>query len=305
MPERGAEEDEVTVRFGEAELEYPSAQFGELRDSSNLLGGGDEMRARLDDDGYLFLRGLLPRDQVLRAQRSILEYMDERGALTPGKPVLEGVMPRDAKWVNLMNPDISHSDAVITVLESPDLFSLFRDLLDDEVRTYAYKWLRAVGNDSFTGCHYDVVYMGQGSQRVHTVWIPFADIPIYQGTLAICEGSHRLPGFQRLRETYGKIDVDRDRTEGWFNKDPREILDKFGGRWLTTEFRAGDILTFGLYTLHASTTNTTDRYRLSCDVRFQPASDPVDPRWVNKVPRHTRTDGPVRSMEEARAGWRI
>ena len=35
--------------------------------------------------------------------------------------------------------------------------------------------------------------------------------------------------------------------------------------------RAGDIVTFGLYTLHGSTTNTTNRFRISCDVRFQPA----------------------------------
>jgi len=28
-----------------------------------------------------------------------------------------------------------------------------------------------------------------------------------------------------------------------------------------------------------STTNTTDRFRISCDTRWQPASDPIDERW--------------------------
>ena len=57
--------------------------------------------------------------------------------------------------------------------------------------------------------------------------------------------------------------MDRDRTEGWFSEDPEEIRDRFGGRWLTADVRAGDIITFGLYTLHGSTNNTTNRFRLS------------------------------------------
>jgi hypothetical protein len=47
------------------------------------------------------------------------------------------------------------------------------------------------------------------------------------------------------------MDVDRDHVEGWFSDDPREITEKSGGRWLTTNFSPGDILTFGLYTMHA------------------------------------------------------
>ena len=98
-----------------------------------------------------------------------------------------------------------------------------------------------------------------------------------------CEASHRLDSFARMRETYGRTDVDRDRTEGWFSEDPEEISGRFGGRWLTADVRAGDIVTFGLYTLHGSTTNTTNRFRLSCDVRFQPASEPMDKRWAGRA----------------------
>jgi hypothetical protein len=32
--------------------------------------------------------------------------------------------------------------------------------------------------------------------------------------------------------------------------------------------------------MHGSLTNKTDRLRFSCDVRFQPASEPVDPRYT-------------------------
>lgn len=33
---------------------------------------------------------------------------------------------------------------------------------------------------------------------------------------------------------------------GWFTTDPFEITDKFGGQWKTTDYRAGDVLIFGM-----------------------------------------------------------
>ena len=195
------------------------------------------------------------------------------------------------------------------MLESPRLFELYERLFGGPARTFTYKWLRAVGNEEATGAHMDHVYMGRGSQRVMTCWVPFGDIPVGQGTLAICVGSHNEPGFEKLRNTYGKMDVDRDRVAGWFTMKPREITEAFGGRWLTGDMRAGDLLTFGLHTMHASTTNTTDRWRISCDVRFQPADEPADERWVGEDPRgHDRwmsEPEKVVPMEVARARWGV
>ena len=34
------------------------------------------------------------------------------------------------------------------------------------------------------------------------------------GGLAVCQGSHRLPGFAKLQETYGLLDVERDGLNG-------------------------------------------------------------------------------------------
>jgi hypothetical protein len=227
----------------------------------------------------------MDREKVLSARRRILEYMAEHEALEPGSRPLDGVMGQYGKSVGMMGRNvITHHPEVKAVLESEELFNFFETFFGEASRTFDYKWLRAVGNEQFTGCHYDVVYMGRGSGKLHTAWVPFSDTPVEQGTLAVCEGSHNDPGFQRLRDTYGKVDIDRDLIDGWFSDDPQEILTKFGGRWRTTNFKAGDIIVFGMYMLHASTTNTTDKWRISCDVRFQPAADPVDERWVGENP---------------------
>ena len=57
-----------------------------------------------------------------------------------------------------------------------------------------------------------------------------------------------------------------------------------GGRWLTENYRVGDILIFSIFMLHASLNNTTDYVRLSTDSRYQLASDPSDERWIGHNP---------------------
>eukprot|EP01048_Picozoa_sp_COSAG05_P001034 COSAG05_NODE_33_length_28089_cov_31.909289_1_plen_48_part_00 len=38
------------------------------------------------------------------------------------------------------------------------------------------------------------------------MWVPWCDVPLGESGLTVIEGSHRLPGFQRLRETLGDVD---------------------------------------------------------------------------------------------------
>merc|ERR1712039_326669 len=94
-------------------------------------------------------------------------------------------------------------------------------------------------------------------------------------------------GFQKLRQTYAQIDVDRDSLSGSLSHHPVEFTrgEFAGGRWATMDFEAGDVLVFGMYLLHASLTNvdSSGRLRLSCDTRWQPADEEMDKRWVNPV----------------------
>jgi len=289
-------------------LDYPSPQFTELRDSSPLLSDMPAMHQQFDEDGYLLLRGLIDRQRVLDARQAILHYMAEHEGLEKDSRPLDGVMGQYGKSVGMLGRKaITQADPVKSVLEAPELFDFFTRFYNQPVLTFNYKWLRAVGHEEFTGAHCDVVYMGRGTLNLMTCWIPLADIPVEQGTLAICVGSHRLEGFARLRQTYGRMDVDRDGMEGHFTCDPTEITRKFGGQWATTNFRAGDVLTFGMYTMHMSTTNTTDRWRISCDVRFQPSADPVDPRWIGDKPT-AHAEGAARktrTVQEVRHEWGV
>ncbi|MEM8857561.1 MAG: phytanoyl-CoA dioxygenase family protein [Chloroflexota bacterium] len=297
----------MQARFGSDELDFPNEKMGELESSNHLLADFSALQVQMEKDGFLYLKGLVPREKVLQARQTILEHMESKQALTPDTPVLEGVMPAGGRSVQMMGRKgiATHPD-VLAVLESQELFDFFERYFDEPALTFNYKWLRAVGNEQYTGAHMDHVYMGRGSKRLHTVWIPFGDIEVEQGTLAMCMGSNRLDGFEKIRQTYGRMDVDRDKVEGWFSREPLEIVEKFGGRWVTGRFAAGDVMIFGMHTMHASTTNLTNRFRLSCDVRFQPASELADKRWVGTGPGHT-DHGVIKlkSMEDAREEWGV
>jgi hypothetical protein len=301
----------MKVKFCKTEVEYPSYKLGELRDSSDLLNNITELKSRIEHDGYLLLRNFIDSKIVMDAREAIVNYLADNSALVEGEPLLEAVMPRSGKEVRMTGQSIiTHHPASLALFENKKLFDFFRMFFGEEAVTYDYKWLRAVGNENFTGCHYDTVYMGRGSKNVHTVWIPIGEIPVTQGTLAICEGSHNLASFAPLRNTYGGLDVDRDMvSDGWFSTDPYEITNKFGGKWLTTNFKLGDVLIFGLFTLHASTTNLTDKFRISCDIRFQPAGEKMDDRWAGKDPvghyAWGKDNRKERAISELRKEWGI
>ena len=75
----------------------------------------------------------------------------------------------------------------------------------------------------------------------------------------------------------------------------------------TSSFEMGDVLIFGMYTMHASLDNTTNRFRLSTDTRYQRADEPVDERWIgdNPIAHYAWTKGETVPMEEMRKRWGV
>ena len=103
------------------------------------------------------------------------------------------------------------------------------------------------------------------------------------------------------------MDVDRDHVTGSFSYDPIELVDRYGGRWGTSTFEIGDALFFGMFTMHGSLDNTTGRFRLTTDTRYQPADKPVDERWIGDDPiaHYAWMEGETVPMEEMRKRWGV
>ncbi|HZO91722.1 MAG TPA: phytanoyl-CoA dioxygenase family protein [Chthonomonadaceae bacterium] len=298
----------MKLKMAHQELELGGKYLGTLREANDLLDDPAALQARMAEDGYLLLRGLHNKEKVLAARRLILENLDANGQIDRSYPLMEGVVKEGARGAFLGgSKPLTRNQTFLDLVESPEVMGFFAHFLQGDVLTYDYKWLRVVGPGDFTGAHYDIVYMGRGTHNVYTTWTPLGDVPYEMGPLALLVGSHRGPGFERVRETYGKMDVDRDKVQGWFSNDPLEMVDKFGGQWQTTEFQAGDALIFGMFTMHGSLTNVSNRYRITTDTRYQRADEPVDERWIgeNPIAHYAWQKGQTVTMEEARKRWNV
>jgi hypothetical protein len=295
----------MKLTMGKRELELGGRYLGSLREANDLLPDPAALQARMEEDGYLLLRGLHGVEKVRAARRLILENLDSNEQIDRAYPLMEGVVKEGARGAFFGGSKaLTRVPAFLNVVESPEIMGFFAHFLQGDVLTFDYKWLRVIGPGDFTGAHYDIVYMGRGTHNLYTCWTPLGDVPYKKGPLAILVGSHR---FEHIRETYGRMDVDRDHVTGAFSNDPTEMVDHFGGQWQTTEFAMGDVIIFGMYTMHGALSNVSNSYRLSCDTRYQRADEPVDERWIGENPmaHYAWLQGETVPMEEARKKWNV
>lgn len=274
------------------DLDTSPSAFGTLRTSMDVIDDAEALRGRMRDDGYLYLPGYLDRAEVLDVRRVLTDRLAAAGCLDETYPSLESIARPD--HAAYFMPELAHDNpALMTLLYAGRMMAFYERLLGGSVRHFDYTWMRAVGPGGGTAPHCDIVYMGRGTTNLYTAWTPLGDVGLDVGGLMILENSHKN---ERLRENYGRRDVDTYCTNhndmrstgssgfGALTFDPIRLRERLGGRWLSAEFRAGDLLTFSMYTVHASLDNHSNQIRLSSDTRYQLASEPADERWIGERP---------------------
>ena len=284
-------------------LDTRPAAFGHLRDANGLLDQPEALRARLDDDGYLYVRDFFDLDLIRAGRRAIFEQVAREGLLDSDHDLMDGVIRADATEAAAkltFRPDLAAGNpAIRRVVFGPEIMDFYTRLFGEPVLHFDFIWCRLMGCGHGTPTHCDWVYMGRGSQQLLTCWVPYVDIPLDVGGLILLENSHHQA--ERIR-AYLRKDVDgycenrpaevkavaedgKWSFPGWLSKYPDSLPEKFHTRWLTVpEWRAGDFITFRMDMIHGSLDNTTNRLRLSTDTRYQPASHPADERWIGANP---------------------
>jgi ectoine hydroxylase-related dioxygenase (phytanoyl-CoA dioxygenase family) len=152
-------------------------------------------------------------------------------------------------------------------------------------------FLRTGARGRATGLHFDYPFFTRAHDQVYTVWLPIGDVPVTDGPLVVVEGSNH---FRDLIDPMMGFDVARDNSrKATLDQDAVTLAQQRGARLLTRNFEAGDIAVFGMYTLHGSLENysSVNRVRLSCDVRWQPLSLPLDTRYFGANPGGTTGAG--------------
>ena len=296
----------------------PGSDGRDLRSPPGIGGHRREKSGAAEaiaEDGYLYLPGYLAGKWAGARRGSSAVFMTwatGSGSTVDGRRISEQYRARRQSYAN-PNSEIDQAhQALRNVLYDGRMIDFYRMLFEEKVRAFDFTWHRAKTDSQETASnpHCDIVFMGRGSHRLCTSWTPLGDIPTEMGGLIVLEGSSHL---DHVKSTYGTLDVDRyctnyddaaeieEGTKVWqdwvkngaYNNNAFETRQELGGRWLTTDYAAGDLLVFSMFTMHASMDNHTDRFRLSTDTRYQPASEPVDERWIGDEPIAHGPDGKV------------
>jgi Phytanoyl-CoA dioxygenase (PhyH) len=266
---------------------------GELTDSAGLLGDPGALRARMAEDGYLFLRGLLPTAEVARVRAEILAVCRAHGWLQPGGRGDAGHVDLDASCIpadesyDALYGEVISLQSYNELAHAAPIVDLVQLLLQaDDVIPRPAKRSHLIFPQDKAGAtppHQDFPHE-QGTEDAYTSWIPLGDCARELGGLAVWPGSR---GRGVIRHGFvpgvGGLGIRTDR-----------IADV---TWLSTDYRIGDVLLFHSLTVHGALPNRTlDELRISADFRYQRASD----RFAAHMLRPT---GGRLDWEQVYAGW--
>ena len=237
-----------------------------FEDSTDLLQDGEALSDRMARDGYLFVRGLLPKDVVEGLRSQLLDIARSAGWTRGAGDEAD----LDAFCLE-PNPDYMDVYAGMYCLPDfhafqhhPALVGLFERVWNEPVLPHP----RLIGRVIFprkeaftTPPHQDFIPI-QGTEETYTAWVPLTDLPADMGGLQVAAGSHRR-GVYDFEPALGAGGI--------------AVTDPLEGTWVNGPFEQGDVLFFHSLAVHKGMPNRSDRLRMSMDARYQRASQPVAP----------------------------
>jgi hypothetical protein len=275
-------------------IDQAPTKFGRLRESTEHATDGTVLRERLRDDGYVLLRDVLDKDVLLHVQRVVADELDRLDAIdSHGDRSVDLFPAKPGLSLYKVAHNVSQKERY-ALTHQPALLATFRAVFDEPAMPLDVSWPRIAGPGRCEPPHSDWIYMSRGTSRLWTAWIPLMDVPLSHGPLMVLEDSHRdNPHTRRYlqmdADKLGYFDAARVRHGtlvhgGRFSHRPDRVQADFGTRWLSTDYRLGDVMIFDPRNVHATLDNRSKGFRISIDARFQPADDPADPRFVGPNP---------------------
>lgn len=244
-----------------------------MLDSSDQRENAPELQQRLRRDGYLLVRGVLDTDKLLQLRNQIT------GILADLKWIAGGAEQNSARLIGLAyrEGEERYFDALDRLVRLEELYALAHDenltrllknVLGDSVFPHPLSITRLVfpGHPEITTPPHQDYRNNQGTPNLTASWIPLGDCSQQEGGLAILEGSHRC-GLLPIQYHLGPGNRGVALPPG---------LEQL--RWVSTDFKLGDVLLFPSLTVHSALHNThPDNMRLSVDFRHQLEGEGLTP----------------------------
>ncbi len=271
------------MRFYAEGRPVPDTLIGELRDSTACLGDGEALRRDLHDHGYLLLRGALDRGTALAARGEVLARLAEMGEVDLPAETFSGASnrPADKAAAGRFLQSVCDGAKLRAATGNAALCAILADVFGEAAVSHDYIFLRTAIAGRGTTTHCDYPFFARTTEQVLTCWLSLGDLVEQQGALYVVEDSHRWADHV---ESMRGFDLERAKgaRKATLTDDIVSFAEARGARLLTAQFRAGDILLFNMYVIHGAFDNCAPDLpiRVSCDVRWQPASEPLDARYM-------------------------
>jgi hypothetical protein len=243
------------------------AAVGTFTDSTDILGDRTALRERINNDSYLFFRGLVDPSRVEAVRSDVLHALQPLGWLAEGsdadaaRPGEVIVRDGDDAWWPAYTA-VQSLESYHRLAHDPAILGVVRALTGDEVLVHPRKIARVTfpGSEFPTPAHQDFPLI-QGAADTFTVWMPFGSVTPGMGGLRLLRGSH-LTGLMDVEPVPGVGGVG-------------VRIDQEGEGWLSADYHSGDVLIMHSFSVHWAPPNRGDRLRLSTDYRYQTLADPV------------------------------
>ena len=275
----------------------PDELLGRFDEATPWQDEPEELRHIFADQGYVLLRGVLPRDEVLAARREVFGRLAGVGEI---KHPVEAGLPTGSSRRREQAPDlgefwksVSEGPALRRLTHGHRLSDLVGQLFDAAARAHDYLFLRPAPVGNATNLHYDYPFFAGGASQIVTCWLPLGEIPVVEGPLVVVKDSHRFDDLitpirsAALSSDPQAFGAAQDAAYQASANKTLEFIRSRKTRLLTTHFMLGDVVLFSGFTMHGSLDNHSplERVRLSVDVRYQPAAEPAhDPRYFGPRP---------------------
>lgn len=229
-----------------------------LRRANDTIGDPARTAERIEADGYAFFEGVLDQGAIARLHRRYLDVLVDMGVVDAGarEPIWNGA---DLSDFPVKIEPLHDARVWEDFVAEPAIHDFFGRLLGADpfwlpiVEYRITPPLAELPEDPFFGRHQDAFYnMGM---ECYTCWVPLMEIDEVVGGLAIVPGLHHQGFFH-----------DRD--------DPPQYRIPAGAlprdNWHRSLYRPGDLVMFDKMTPHSGLPNTSDRFRMSMDIRVAP-----------------------------------
>lgn len=273
----------------------PEDILGELSRTSFLDSSGHALRFKLERDGYIYFPELIDIKEIKEARSEIFKRLYEVDELEA--PYLDGRFSHRSRRDELHNDrgafweTVSNGKLLRNVSNGPVLEKVTSQIFGTPTVGFDYLFLRAVPQGRSTHLHCDSGFFTRVTKEVLTCWIAFTEISLDNGPLFIVEGSHK---FIDIHDNFKDFDVALNKEQkASIDEHPVSFARQRNAKLLTTTFTPGDVLIFGMDTLHGAFENyaANNRIRLTCDIRYQPRDKPKDHRYFGVNPSGTTGAG--------------